>query len=203
MQQGQIPEGLKLAADGTYHPISKIKPIDLARDSLVQEIVSRAKPLNESIAEFKTGVMGDIKAFVDLSAEEYGAKVGGKKGNLTLYSFDGRYKVQLSVADRIEFDERLQAAKVLIDKCINSWQMDDNARVLINEAFRVDKQGKISTGKVLGLRRLNIDTSDWKEAMRAISDSVQVVGSKSYIRIYERDDETEKYVAITLDVAAD
>jgi hypothetical protein len=198
----QIPEGLKLAADGTYHPISKIKPIDLARDELVLQMVAEAKHVNSEIAEFKQGVFADILAFVDLSAEQYDVKLGGKKGNVTLYSFDGRYKVQLAISETLVFDERLQAAKALIDSCINSWNMDDNARVLINDAFRVDKEGKINTGRVLGLHRLNIQDDAWKKAMQAIGDSVQVAGSKRYVRFYERVGDSEKYEAIRLDIAA-
>lgn len=198
----QIPEGYKQDASGNLVPVSKIKPIDLARDELVLQMVEEAKHVNTEIAEFKKGVFADILAFVDLSAEQYDVKLGGKKGNVTLYSFDGRYKVQLAISETLVFDERLQAAKALIDSCINSWNMDDNARVLINDAFRVDKEGKINTGRVLGLHRLNIQDDAWKKAMQAIGDSVQVAGSKRYVRFYERVGDSEKYEAIRLDIAA-
>lgn len=198
----QIPEGYKQDASGNLVPLSKIKPIDLARDELVLQMVEEAKHVNTEIAEFKSGVFADILAFVDLSAEQYDVKLGGKKGNVTLYSFDGRFKVQLAISETLVFDERLQAAKALIDSCINSWNMDDNARVLINDAFRVDKEGKINTGRVLGLHRLNIADEAWKRAMAAIGDSVQVAGSKRYVRFYERVGDSEKYEAIRLNIAA-
>lgn len=198
----QIPEGYKQDASGNLVPLSKIKPIDLARDELVLQMVAEAKHVNTEIAEFKKGVFADILAFVDLSAEQYNVTLGGKKGNVTLHSFDGRFKVQLAISETLVFDERLQAAKALIDSCINSWNMDDNARVLINDAFRVDKEGKINTGRVLGLHRLNIQDDAWKRAMAAIGDSVQVAGSKRYVRFYERVGDSEKYEPIRLDIAA-
>ncbi|HDL4195665.1 TPA: DUF3164 family protein, partial [Mannheimia haemolytica] len=40
----------------------------------------------------------------------------------------------------------------------------------------------------------------WNQAMTAISDSVQVIGSKGYIRFYKRD-ENGKYQPISLDMA--
>ena len=106
------------------------------------------------------------------------------------------------IQDSIRFDERLQAAKILIDECIQSWSADSNdyLKVLVNDAFQVDKEGKISTGRVLGLRRHSIDDPKWKEAMEAIADSIRVVDSKSYVRFYERD-EDGKYQAISLDFA--
>jgi hypothetical protein len=74
-----------------------------------------------TLARFKAAAFGDIEAFIDLSAEQYQAQIGGKKGNLTLYSFDGRYRIQRANQDRITFDERLQAARVLIDECLTDW----------------------------------------------------------------------------------
>jgi hypothetical protein len=55
---------------------------------------------------------------------------------------------------------------------------------------------------VLGLRRLDIKDARWLKAMAAISEAVQVVGSKSYIRVYERIGDTDQYRAIPLDIAA-
>lgn len=198
-----IPDGYRQAADGTLVPIAKIKPIDLARDALVQEIVEKARDLNGIMTDFKSDTLADIAAFVQLSAEQYGAKLGGEKGNVTLYSFDGKYKIQRAMSENIVFDERLQAAKALIDACINKWSegINDNIHVLVNDAFRVDKEGKISTGRVLGLRRLNIVDNEWQAAMNAISESLQVIGTKAYIRIYERNGEGDKYVPLSLDLA--
>ena len=77
-----------------------------------------------------------------------------------------------------------------------------NIKVLVNDAFQVDQQGKISTGRVLGLRRLDIDDTKWLEAMRAIGDSMKVASTKPYIRFYKRDETTGEYFPINLDVAA-
>lgn len=198
-----IPEGYRQRADGSLVPESTIKPIDLARDALITEIVDRAKALAADIAKFKGETFGDIGAFVQLSAEQYGAKVGGNKGNVTMISFDGRYKIVRAIAENITFGEQLQAAKVLIDECIRDWSngINDNIRVLVNDAFQVDKQGNISIARVLGLRRLDIRDEKWQSAMQAISDAIQVVGSKSYIRVYEREGDSDDWTPISLDVA--
>ena len=68
------------------------------------------------------------------------------------------------------------------------------------DAFQVDKEGKISTGRVLGLRRHDIKDEKWLQAMDAIAESINVVDSKSYVRFYERDKDG-KYQAISLDFA--
>lgn len=38
--------------------------------------------------------------------------------------------------------------------------------------------------------------------MKAISESVQVIGSKQYVRVYERVGQTDQYQPIPLDIAA-
>lgn len=199
-----VPEGFLQDAKGHLVPLDLVKAIDMARNDLVLELVGKAKVVSATLAEFKADAFGDIKAFVDMSAEQYKAKVGGKKGNVTLMSFDGQYKVVLAAQDNIRFDERLQAARALIDECLTEWTQDarSEVRAIVNEAFRADKQGEISTGRVLALRRMEIKDARWQRAMEAIGDAVQVVGSKSYIRVYQRVGESEQYVPIPLDIAS-
>lgn len=189
-------------AQGHSVPIDRVRPIDLARHDLVQEIVVKAKEASTALAEFKAGIFADIAAFVQLSAEQYGAKLGGEKGNVTLTSYDGRFKVIRAIQERVAFDEKLQAAKALIDECFDDWSQGSRSeiRALISRAFDVDGQGNVNTGRILALRQVEIQDERWQRAMKALSDAVFVVDSKSYIRIYERD-ANGKYQPITLDVA--
>ena len=198
-----IQQDYKQDAKGRLVPLATIKPIDLARDQLVQEIVAKAKALNAALASFKSSVFADIGAFVELSVERYDTRLGGAKGNVTLVSFDGRFKVLRAIADTLTFDEGLQAAKALIDECVHEWTEGARSeiRALINDAFNVDKEGKISTGRILSLRRLDIQDEKWQRAMAALSDSVRVQCSRSYIRVYERVGDTDQYQAIPLDIA--
>ena len=144
-----------------------------------------------------------MAAFSALSAEKYGVKYGGTKGNITLLSFDGRYKVVRSMQENISFDERLQAARDLINQCLRDWTEGGPAdlRTLIDDAFALDRQGNLSAGRILSLRRIKITDPRWCEAMEAISDSIQVLSSKAYIRVYERDS-SGKYLPIPMDMAA-
>lgn len=203
MNTPQIPDGFRQDAKNRLIPEESIKPIDLARDELVHELVGKAIELHRALAQFKAGAFGDIESFVQLSAEEYGVSVGGKKGNVSLLSFDGRYKIQRAIQDHITFDERLEAAKGLIDECLRDWT--DGARseikVIVQDAFRTDRQGNLRTGAVLALRRHDFADPRWLKAMDAIADAVQVTGSKSYVRIYERIGDSDQYRPISLNIA--
>ena len=198
-----LPAGYMQDGQGRLVPIESIKKVDLARNDLVMELMAKAKNLAGVLATFKMAAMDDIQAFVELSGEEYGARLGGKKGNVTLYSFDGRFKLLRSIDDFLVFDERLQAAKSLIDECLKRWTVGSQAelRTIVNDAFQVDKTGRINTKRVLGLRRLDIQDDTWQRAMLAISESVQVIDTKAYIRFYERQPDGS-YKQLNLNISA-
>ncbi len=188
---------------GRLVPLDMVKEIDLTRDSLVRQLVQKAQGLQTDMINFKETSLSEIKSFVDLSAMEWDVVIGGKKGNIILYSFDGRYKVQVQISENLVFDEQLQIAKKMIDECLTKWTQKSSSeiKVLINDAFQVDKAGRINAKRILSLRRLDIKDKLWRKAMDAISASLQVVDSKEYFRLYKRTGQN-KWQPISLDMAA-
>ena len=197
-----VPEGYRLNDKGHLIPLDKIKEIDKLRDETVINLVGQALSLQIQMRAVKEQFFAEFHNFVELSAQEYDTQIGGKKGNVSLMSFDGKYKVQIAIQDNLVFDERLQVAKSLIDECLREWTKgsNDNIKAIIDNAFAVDKEGKINIRRVLSLRSLNIVDDKWQKAMTAISDATQVISSKEYMRFYERD-EYGKYQQISLDFA--
>jgi len=189
---------------GRLIPVEMVRDVDLLRDQVTQKLSEKAERLSASIKEFKAEALEDIRTFVELSAERYGVRMRGSKGNISLLTYDGRYKIQRAVADRLVFDERLQVAKELVDACITEWAVESRPeiRTLINDAFQVDREGKVNAGRILGLRRLNIEDARWQLAMQAISDSLQVQESTVYVRFYRKNDESDLYEPISLDIAS-
>jgi hypothetical protein len=198
-----VPDGYWVDARGALLPETLIKARDRDRDALVGQIVEQAKALHVQLGQFKQAAFDAIEAFEQRSAADYGARIGGKKGNIVLHSFDGRYRIQRAIADKITFDERLQTAKVLIDQCMQDWTKDASPEVrsLIDEAFQVDKTGSVNTQRILRLRRLNIRDGRWQQAMTAIQDAIHVIESQSYLRLYQRKIPNAPYQPISLDIA--
>lgn len=191
-------------AQGHLVPVGSILPMDLKRHDVVTSILKDTFAERDRLIDFKRKIYLRVQDFLAESAKDSGArKFGGKKGNVTLTSFDGKYKVIVAVNDTIQFNEKLQIAKQLIDKCIANWSegANENLRAIVDDAFNVGKSGLVSTSRVLGLRRLNIKDATWKKAMDAITESMQVASSKTYMRFYERQQDGS-YKQIPLDVAA-
>ncbi|TVP15370.1 DUF3164 family protein [Shewanella sp. KCT] len=202
-QTNAIPAGYRRNAIGDLVAEERIKPVDKLRDEVVGNVVTKAKALRQAMLDFKLATMGEISDFVELSASEYGAKYGGKKGNVALTSFDGQYQVRRAVGEHRVFDERIQTAKTLIDECIHSWSggADTRLMAMVEHAFRVDQQGRINVNQVLSLRQLDIDDDNWKQAMDAIADAIQITGTSEYLRLYERQP-NGKYVQISMDISS-
>lgn len=212
MNQGNTKQEVTQVINGTecienskgyWVPVSTLKPLDLMRDEFVREKFKVLLDLSAQIKAVKDSLFEDIAAFVSVSAAEYGVSIGGKKGNVTLSTFDGRYQIQRQMADVISFDERIQAAKALIDECLRDWTADAGPEIkaIVDQAFEVDKEGNISTARVLSLRRINITDARWVNAMQAIGDSLQCTGTKPYVRAKIRD-ESGNYQHVSLDIAS-
>lgn len=188
---------------GRLVPLENIREIDKLRHALVMEKAAKIKALQKRMREFKAELFADIEAFMELSLERYDVRIGGKKGNVTLSSYDGKLELRRQISEHLTFDEGLQAAKALVDECLKEWSQgtSGNLRTVVNYAFQVDKEGRINAGRILGLRRHDIDDERWQRAMTAINESLQVRGSSRYVRLYEQD-ANGKMRAVTLDFAA-
>ena len=204
MTNEKAPAGYMKDATGRLVPLAMIKPVDKLRDELVNELILQALDVNALLRKFKSTAFADIAALIQVVAEHYDAKVGGDKGNVTLFSFDGRYKIVRQVQETLRFDERLQAAKALIDECFTAWTANaqPELKVIVDHAFQVNQEGAINTDRVLSLKRFEIKDEKWLRAMDAIGESLQVVGSRSYVRFYQRVGDTDRYEPISLDLAS-
>lgn len=181
-------------AKGNRVRLANISEADQMKDEVARRLVASAKAVQEVMVAFKRTALDEVMAAKGLIFERYGVLLGGKKGNMSLKTFDGSMEVSVQVADQISFGPELQAAKALIDECIEDWARtaNDNIRTLVEDAFQVNKAGRIDTGRVLGLRRLVMKNDEgepdarWRRAMDAIADAVQVDGTRTYVRFHDR-----------------
>ncbi len=190
-------------AKGGYVPLNMVKAQHQLEDETVRKIMAFALDLNAQIARFRNHTMVDLGTFDALLAQEYGAKIGGAKGNRTYQTFDGLMKVQVQVADQVDFGPELQVAKKLVDECLNEWSADSRPEIqaLVSDAFDTDKEGKINRSKIFMLLRHSIEDERWQRAMDAIRDAMRITGSKEYVRFYTRQKPEDGWQAVTIDLA--
>lgn len=179
------------------------RAVDELKNDVIARVFEQASILKGEMINFKSNCFDEINTYMELLANEYNAPSKGK-GNLSLTNTDGTKKIVINVNHQIQFDEKLKIAKNLIDKCIAKWidSSRDEIKALVNFSFEVNKEGKVSIGRVLSLRRVVINDVDWQNAIQAITDSLMVVDSKSYIRFYHRKDEYSAWKHLSLELAA-
>lgn len=190
-------------AKGSFVPLALVKPQHKLEDETVRKIMGNAVALSAQIGRFRGHTMTDLGSLDALIAQEYNAKIGGAKGNRTYQTIDGLMKVQVQVADQIDFGAELQVAKSIIDECLNEWSVDSRPEIqsIVTRAFNTDKEGKINRSEIFMLMRHQIEDPRWQRAMDAIRDAMRVTGSKEYVRFYTREKITDAWRAITIDLA--
>lgn len=198
-----VPEGYMQNAQGHLVPDSQVREQDKLRNAIVNDLAKDALVINKALREFKAKALSDIADIIQIAADRWEVDLGGKKGNISLLSFNGQYKIQRVYAERIVFTEELEAAKELFGSCLDRWTADVSTpvRSLIDRAFRPNKSGQIRTAELLGLLRLEIDDDEWLQACDALKTSISVSGSTVYVRVYERIGRSDQYRHISLDLA--
>ncbi len=186
---------------GAWVPEDSIKPLDLLREQVVENIHEKILNLRQEMAKVKEHIIEEIQEFRGIAAEEYGVTLGSEKGNLQMTSFDGAIRIMLAINDNLTFTEGIAIAQELINQCVDDWSKggNQNLRLMVDEAFRLDQSGNMDVKRILGLRRLNISDERWIKAMDIISDSLKVHSSKQYFRVHERD-KTGNYRMVDLDI---
>lgn len=190
-------------AQGHLVPKQGIKPARLLEDEMVKTLHYAAAEVQQDIKSFKESAFKHTQDLLDVLAQNYDLKRGGKKGGSTFTSFDGMSRVVINVQDFIAFGAELEIAKELVDQCIRKWlENGTNKEIgkLVAHAFRINN-GRINVRDVLRLKQIEINDDTWRKAMLAIDDAIRVESSKTYIRFQERKAPELPWETIPLDIA--
>lgn len=194
-------------AKGHQVPIHLVEDTDRLIDEQVREIHAHAETLMNQIARFRGHTHDDIQSLMELLGEKYGVTPRGMReggrGNVSFKSYDGLVKVEISVQDYVEYGPELQIAKKLVDQYITevSETVPDEAKVLLNHAFEVDKEGKVNREALYALRRLKIEHPTWARAMKAITDSQRIASTREFVRISTRPNARTGFKSLPINLA--
>ena len=200
-----VPEGYRSDAKGRLVPERLVRPADLIEDQTARRILAYGVDLADQIARFRAHSYADVGALLELLADQYGGgRRPGRRGNYSISSYDGRSRVVIQVADRQTFGPELQIARTLIDECIAEWSdgARDEIRALVQHAFQPDQEGRVNREAVFRLRRLSIDDDRWRQAQRAIDDSIRIAGTRVYLRLYVRAAPEAPWQGVPIDIAS-
>ncbi|MBA3900978.1 MAG: DUF3164 family protein [Bacteroidetes bacterium] len=182
---------------GVTIPANRITASEKLRENKAAKLLKQALALNEKLVSFKAEIETDCrKIFEAVKAENNSDKE--TKGNFIWHNFDRSIKVEVSINERIEFDELLIAiAKEKLESFIsdNTTATEDMIKALVMEAFSTSR-GKLDSKKVMSLvkYRQRIPQNKYPvfhEAIDTIEKAVRRPDSKTYFRIWAKDDKGE------------
>jgi len=189
---------------GAEVPVEYITPGLRLKERNATILARDAKAVNNKLQEFKERMerlCGDV---YKKAMEEYKAKTDGK-GNFTWFNFDRSIKIEVSISERIDFDDlAIKASKEKLDSFLseNLNSKMEFVKDLVVDAFSTSR-GKIDTKKVFQLMKYRSKISHplFQEAINILSDGIRRPGSKTYFRIWERA-EDGSYQLIELNFSA-
>ena len=198
-------DGNWLNASGQAVPAKYVPKQDKLRDKLVERQFANAVKLHDRIAKFKAEVAEAIDDYLTTLFDEFDVEPT-EGGNYTLTNFSGDIQVAVKVQRYHTFDERIEAAKKIVDECLDDWSQgaNDNLRVIVNDAFRVHDKRGLDVKAILTLRNYKIKdkTGRWSQAMELIGESLKVTRSRAYLQFRRRPTIKDDWETVPLDIAA-
>lgn len=173
--------------NGNKVPAQYVPKLDKDRERVTLKHLAKAKKLSEQLEQFKMELLSDCDAVYDNMLAENNVPAQSK-GGFSLSTFDRSAKIEISIQDRIEFDDLISVAHEKIKQYLEDKMqgVDHDLQQIINQAFETRK-GRMDVKRILGLFRLQIKHPLWNEAMELIKKSISRNTSKRYARIWEKD----------------
>jgi len=189
---------------GNRIPFNRLTKLEVTREKEVAKILKDALALNKRLIDFKEAIREATEKIISEFQAEKGLETMGK-GNVTLFNFDRSIKVEVSISDRIEFDDlTMKACKERFDQFLNT-NVDGKQefiKEMVNDAFSTSR-GKLDAKKVMSLLKYETKISDvvFHQALTLLKESIRRPDSRTYYRVWLRD-ETGHYKNIDLNFSS-
>lgn len=172
---------------GKLIPEELVKPQEIVKDALIDELVTDYLEMRKSVQETKAHMLESIAHYKELVAASYGVSLKSKKGAITLTSLDGKYKVEIASNTIREFNENINVAKEVLDEYLDeelaSAGVSNDLRVLVSDAFRL-RQGELDFRAIWNLTKLDIRAEKFAKAVEIIKESIVTREGQPSLRVY-------------------
>ena len=188
-------------SNGNDIPLKYVSKYDKAKDRAVRKVLARFLKARGMLEGVVAETIAELEALADTKERL------GVKGNFSASSFDGLVQVSIRQQYNIYLDERVVKARELmisyVERVLAKVGGNDAAalRLIVAEAFKANAQGFLSTGKIMSLRRMEIDNPDWREAKRILQDAIRPQKGKRYLVCERRANTQQDFKPVRLDIA--
>lgn len=189
--------------NGKPIPMKNIPKHIRRRDKTVGAIMKLALKLQERMKSDKAKMHKLVNDYCKYVAEVKDSSDLTPEGNLQLSDYANLNLVSLYQNQIIGFDEQLNVAKGIINKCLVKWSKGSNVnlRIIVDNAFKIDNKGNLNRATILGLTQIEINDKNWQKAISLIKSSIFTKDTKQYLKIAMRSDTKQKFEGVTLDMS--
>ena len=187
--------------------IAKLKAresYEAGRDMLVEQLVARAKVLNDQMRDFKQYAIDQLEAFRE-TANDYGDIRKNSKGGFSLRHRHTGEMVSLDRNSIPEYDERASSAESLLKEFLEDKikKRDLSTYRTIMALMQRNKQGDLTPSRIASLISVkdNYDDPRWQKAIELFEESFRI-REISYSVSFYRKDSLQKDQAIVLTFAS-
>ena len=184
---------------------SRITPSEKAMETEANRIYELAVKAEKRLKDLKDNIEKTAEVLMDQFYKENNIDVNKRKGNFTIYSFNRAIKIEVSVQDKQTFDSNLiegckEKLMQFLDTSISSTE--DFVKQIVLDAFETTK-GNMDVKKVMSLLKYKsrIKSNLYQEAMVLLERAIRVDSSKTYQRVYKKN-EAGEYVNVNLNFSA-
>ncbi|NCC88462.1 MAG: DUF3164 family protein, partial [Clostridia bacterium] len=182
MKKEEKTQKSKLWVDhsGQTVPEKYISSYDRLKERKLNQIIKTAEKLNKQLLTFKSELFAVTDDLYDMLFKEHNMERTGK-GNYTLYNFDKSIKVEVTIQDIVDFDDKITVAQAKIQHYLDLKlkDVDQDLSILVNNAFKTRK-GRLDKARIFGLFQLKITHPVWLEAMELIKQSITTNSTRRY-----------------------
>lgn len=186
----KVADGKWKDEKGSEIPVNRITAFEKKRERFAGNLLKKSMVINDHLNGFKNEMKSLCDELFTEFMDEYASKnPNGKKpkGNFTWYNFDRSIRVEVSINERIEFDDlSIEACKSKLDEflAISIESKDEFIKEMVMDAFETSK-GNLDSKKVMSLLRYEqkIKSPLFKDAMQLLKSAIRRPDSKTYFRI--------------------
>ena len=176
---------------GIKSPYSRTTKAERLMENQSYQLAKEALKINQDLSKFKNNVKEVCQEVYDTFMAEKN-NTAPTKGNFTWFNFDRTIKVEVSINERIEFDDlTIIACKDKLNEFLkeNVESKDTIIKEMVLDAFETSR-GKLDAKKVMSLLRYRskIKAPIFQEALNLLEQAIRRPESKTYFRVSTRND---------------
>lgn len=187
----QVKDKIWKDESGREIPVDYITLAARTRERSAARILNQSIRINKELDAFKKEVSRLCGEVFEKSLKEMKVKSSSDfKGNFTWFNFDRSIKIEVSISERIEFDDlTIQACKDKLNEFLSN-SLDSKTefvKELVTDAFSTSR-GNLDAKKVMSLMKYRTKILDplFQEALNLLGESIRRPDSRKYFRVWNR-----------------